>query len=35
MIHIKSETGGELPPNMMSHIGKFTEYIVLLEKYSL
>ncbi|KAJ7911590.1 hypothetical protein B0H13DRAFT_1875699 [Mycena leptocephala] len=25
MVHIKSDTGGELPPSMLSHIGKFTE----------
>jgi hypothetical protein len=25
MVHIKSETGPELPPSVLSHIGKFTE----------
>ena len=26
IIHIKSDTGGELPPSTLNHIGKFTEY---------
>ncbi|KAJ7838345.1 hypothetical protein B0H13DRAFT_2419672 [Mycena leptocephala] len=25
MVHLKSDTGGALPPSMLSHIGKFTE----------
>jgi hypothetical protein len=25
MVHVKSDTGGELPPNMLKDIGKFTE----------
>ncbi|KAJ7913168.1 hypothetical protein B0H13DRAFT_2326567 [Mycena leptocephala] len=25
MVHIKSEAGGELPPSVLTHIGKFTE----------
>ncbi|KAJ7874594.1 hypothetical protein B0H13DRAFT_1894497 [Mycena leptocephala] len=25
MVHIKSDTGGELPPRVLNHIGKFTE----------
>ncbi|KAJ7838139.1 P-loop containing nucleoside triphosphate hydrolase protein [Mycena leptocephala] len=25
MVHIKSDTGGELPPSVLNHIGKFTE----------
>ncbi|KAJ7842088.1 hypothetical protein B0H13DRAFT_1909980 [Mycena leptocephala] len=25
MVHVKSHTGGELPPSVLSHIGKFTE----------
>ncbi|KAJ7023664.1 hypothetical protein C8F04DRAFT_1271234 [Mycena alexandri] len=25
VVHIKSDTGGELPPNMLNQIGKFTE----------
>ncbi|KAF7333339.1 ATPase-AAA-core domain-containing protein [Mycena venus] len=25
ILHVKSETGGILPPNVLSHIGKFTE----------
>jgi hypothetical protein len=27
MAHVKSETGGELPPSVLYHIGKFTEYV--------
>jgi hypothetical protein len=27
MVHLKSDTGGALPPSMLSHIGKFTEYV--------
>jgi hypothetical protein len=27
MVHIKSDTGGELPPSVLNHIGKFTEYV--------
>ncbi|KAJ7793887.1 hypothetical protein B0H13DRAFT_1935363 [Mycena leptocephala] len=25
IVHIKSDTGGELPPSVLTHIGKFTE----------
>ncbi|KAJ7869796.1 hypothetical protein B0H13DRAFT_1896478 [Mycena leptocephala] len=25
MVHVKSDTGGELPPSVLHHIGKFTE----------
>jgi hypothetical protein len=25
--HTKSDTGGELPTNVLNHIGKFTEYV--------
>jgi hypothetical protein len=25
VVHINSDTGGELPPVMLRHIGKFTE----------
>jgi hypothetical protein len=24
--HIQSDTGGELPPHVLNHIGNFTEY---------
>jgi hypothetical protein len=27
MVHVRSETGGVLPPSVLSHIGKFTEYV--------
>jgi hypothetical protein len=30
MVHIKSETGAELPPSVLTHIGKFTEYVAYL-----
>jgi hypothetical protein len=30
MVHIKSHTGGELPPSVVNHIGKFTEYVTCL-----
>jgi hypothetical protein len=30
MVHIKSETGAELPPSILTHIGKFTEYVAYL-----
>jgi hypothetical protein len=30
MVHIKSEAGGELPPSVLTHIGKFTEYVAQL-----
>ena len=26
ILHIKSDTGGEMPPSVLHHIGKFTEY---------
>jgi hypothetical protein len=27
MVHITSDMGGELPPSVLKHIGKFTEYV--------
>jgi hypothetical protein len=30
IVHIKSDTGGELPPSVLTHIGKFTEYVAHL-----
>ena len=30
IVHIKSDTGGELPPSVLTHIGKFTEYVAPL-----
>jgi hypothetical protein len=30
MVHIKSDTGGELPPSVLNNIGKFTEYVTFL-----
>jgi hypothetical protein len=27
MVHVKSDTAGELPPSVLHHIGKFTEYV--------
>jgi hypothetical protein len=30
MIFIASDTGGELPPSVLNHIGKFTEYVASL-----
>jgi hypothetical protein len=27
MVHVKSDTGGELPPSVLHHIGKFTGYV--------
>jgi hypothetical protein len=27
MVHVKPNTGGELPPSVLHHIGKFTEYV--------
>ncbi len=24
-VHVESDTGGELPPSVLNHIGKFTE----------
>jgi hypothetical protein len=35
MVHIKSETGAELPPSVLTHIGKFTEYVTYLSKKKL
>jgi hypothetical protein len=32
MVHISSDTGGELPSSVLTHIGKFTEYVVWLGK---
>jgi hypothetical protein len=31
MVHINSETGVELSPSVLTHIGKFTEYVVRLD----
>jgi hypothetical protein len=30
MVHINSDAGAELPPSVLTHIGKFTEYVALL-----
>jgi hypothetical protein len=30
IVYIKSDTGGELPPSVLTHIGKFTEYAACL-----
>jgi hypothetical protein len=30
MVYIKSDTGGELPPSVLNHIGKFAEYVTFL-----
>jgi hypothetical protein len=27
IVHLKSDTGAELPPSVLAHIGKFTQYI--------
>lgn len=27
MAHVKSDTGGQLPPSVLNHTGKFTEYV--------
>jgi hypothetical protein len=27
IVHIKSDTGGELPPSVLTYIAKFTEYV--------
>jgi hypothetical protein len=27
MVHVKSDTGGQLPPSVLNHMGKFTEYV--------
>jgi ribonuclease BN (tRNA processing enzyme) len=35
IVHIKSDTGGQLPPSVLTHIGKFTEYIACLGKQKL
>jgi hypothetical protein len=40
MVHVKLDTSGELPPSMLSHIGKFTEYVawptrLLLDKLTI
>ncbi|KAJ7899910.1 P-loop containing nucleoside triphosphate hydrolase protein [Mycena leptocephala] len=32
MVHINSDTGAELPPSVLTHIGKFTEYVASLGK---
>ncbi|KAJ6556303.1 hypothetical protein B0H19DRAFT_1262384 [Mycena capillaripes] len=28
-VHINSDTGGELPPSTLNHIGNFTQYVTL------
>jgi hypothetical protein len=35
IVHIKSDTGGELPPSVLTHIGNFTEYVACLGKQKL
>jgi hypothetical protein len=35
MVHINSDTGAELPPSVLTHIGKFTEYVASLGKENL
>jgi hypothetical protein len=30
ILHIKSEAGGEIPPEVLTHVGKFTEYFPCL-----
>jgi hypothetical protein len=27
IVHIKSDTGGELQPSVLNNIGKYTEYV--------
>jgi hypothetical protein len=27
MVHVKSDTGGQLPLSVLNHMGKFTEYV--------
>jgi hypothetical protein len=27
LVHIESDTGGELPPRVLNHIGRFTMYL--------
>jgi hypothetical protein len=33
--HTTAETGGELPTNILSQIGKFTEYVKLSSPFSI
>jgi hypothetical protein len=35
ILYIKSETGAELPPNVLDHIGKFTQYFFLPYEHSV
>jgi hypothetical protein len=36
IVHLKSDTSGELPPLVLKHIGLFTEYLAcLLSMYEL
>jgi hypothetical protein len=35
MVHIDSDTGAELPPSVLTHIGKFTEYITCVGRKKL
>ncbi|KAJ7799786.1 hypothetical protein B0H13DRAFT_1932952 [Mycena leptocephala] len=35
IVHIKSDTGGALPPSVLNHIGKFTEYVARFRKKTL
>jgi hypothetical protein len=36
IVHLKSDTGGELPPHVLKHIGLFTECLAcLLSMYEL
>jgi hypothetical protein len=30
IVHIKSDTGGDLLPSVLTHIGQFTEYVAYL-----
>ncbi|KAJ7476749.1 hypothetical protein FB451DRAFT_1396978 [Mycena latifolia] len=33
-VHINSDTGGELPPTMLKHLGKFTEQVFMASSHS-
>jgi hypothetical protein len=33
MVHINSDTGAELPPSVLTHIGRFTEYVTPLRRW--
>jgi hypothetical protein len=35
IVHIKSDTGGALPPSVLNQIGKSTEYVACLGKKTL